>query len=340
MENLYSTFKKLRDRISPTKGDKNALALSSTSRKRKIASSEDNPFNDKTGTELKRAKAESASKKQATNFIRTRNLLRSMTKLKPELPEETVHEPDLKAEKEEIEVVDETAEAANTSGLPDDDEVPLEVLEDMHKLVERFPVLSTDYRLIDKIGEGTFSTVYKAEALNGTVKLGSDVWKSPPLKRGLVNEKTKKNKNPVVALKQIYVTSSPSRIHNELNLLYMLSGNSHVAPLLDVLRYQDQVVAILPFYKHSDFRDFYRDLPIKGIKKYMWELLQSLEFIHDKGIIHRDLKPTNFLYDPFKGKGVLVDFGLAEEVNTASQGKNTQCQSSIPQTGSTASQTC
>lgn len=322
MENLYSTFKKLRDRISPTKTEKNALAPApSTSRKRKIASSEDNPFNDKTGTELKRAKAESA-KKQATNFIRTRNLLRSMTKLKPEIPQETVDEPELKPEKEEMEGGDETTEAANTSGLPEDDEVPLEVLEDMHKLVERFPVLSTDYRLIDKIGEGTFSTVYKAEALNGTIKLGSDVWKSPPLKRGLVSEKSKKSKNPVVALKQIYVTSSPSRIHNELNLLYMLSGNSHVAPLLDVLRYQDQVVAILPFYKHSDFRDFYRDLPIKGIKKYLWELLHSLEFIHDKGIIHRDLKPTNFLYDPFKGKGVLVDFGLAEQVNTTSQGKN------------------
>lgn len=215
---------------------------------------------------------------------------------------------------------DDESKDANASAFPDDDEVSLEVLEDMHKLVERFPILSSDYRLIDKIGEGTFSTVYKAEALNGIVKLGSDLWKSPPLKKGSAVEK--KQKNPVVALKQIYVTSSPSRIHNELNLLYMLSGNSHVAPLLDVLRYQDQVVAILPFYKHSDFRDFYRDLPIKGIKKYMWELLQSLVFIHDKGIIHRDLKPTNFLYDPFKGKGVLVDFGLAEQENTSVLAKN------------------
>ncbi|ODV78070.1 kinase-like protein [Suhomyces tanzawaensis NRRL Y-17324] len=204
----------------------------------------------------------------------------------------------------------------------EEDEVSLEVLEDMSRLEKCFPELGIHYRLIDKIGEGTFSTVYKAECVTGTIRLDTEVWKSPPLKKNRGN-KVPKQKNALVALKQIYVTSSPNRIHNELNLLYMLSGNSHVAPLLDVLRYQDQVLAILPYYQHADFRDFYRDLPIKGIKKYLWEMFHALDFIHEKGVMHRDLKPTNFLYDPFKGRGVLVDFGLAEkEVKTTSKISN------------------
>lgn len=218
--------------------------------------------------------------------------------------------------KEHNHKIDAIHENINRLQDEDEDEVPLEVLEEMSKLEECFPILASNYRLIDKIGEGTFSTVYKAEAMNGTIKLGSQIWKSPPLKKMKKTIKSSKMKNPIVALKQIYVTSSPNRIHNELNLLYILTGNSHVAPLLDVLRYQDQVLAILPYYQHADFRDFYRDLPVKGIKKYLWELFQGLDFVHDKGVIHRDLKPTNFLYDPFKGKGVLVDFGLAEKVNT------------------------
>lgn len=209
--------------------------------------------------------------------------------------------------------------------VDEDQDITLEVLEEMHKLEQCFPILGERYRLINKIGEGTFSTVYKAAAMDGTVMLGSQMWKSPPLHRTTALKKSKSKKNPLVALKQIYVTSSPNRIHNELNLLYMLSGNSHVAPLLDILRFQDQVLAILPYYHHSDFRDFYRDLPIKGVKKYMLELLQGLEFVHSKGIIHRDLKPTNFLYDPFKGKGVLVDFGLAEKVSTSLSSRASNC---------------
>ncbi|OBA24354.1 kinase-like protein [Metschnikowia bicuspidata var. bicuspidata NRRL YB-4993] len=204
--------------------------------------------------------------------------------------------------------------AQEDAGLAGDDDVPLEVLEEMSRLEENFPVLAERYRLLDKIGEGTFSTVYKAEAMDGAVMLGSQLWKSPPLKQAAAARRREQKKRPLVALKQIYVTLSPNRIHNELQLLFMLSGNAHVAPLLDILRHQDQVLAILPYYQHADFRDFYRDLPVKGIKNYMWELLQGLEFMHSKAIIHRDLKPTNFLYDPFKGKGVLVDFGLAEKM--------------------------
>lgn len=192
----------------------------------------------------------------------------------------------------------------------EEEPVPEDVKYEMLTLIEMFPSLPEKYKLLDKIGEGTFSSVYKAEDLTGASKaiLGNSLWNSPSPKKG----KKAHKKNPVVALKRIYVTSSPQRIFNELQLLYSLSGCSNVAPLIDALRYEDQVIAVLPFYRHADFRDFYRDLPLEGIKFYMFELFKGLSFIHSKKILHRDIKPTNFLYDPFKKKGVLVDFGLAE----------------------------
>jgi cell division control protein 7 len=167
------------------------------------------------------------------------------------------------------------------------------IKQEIYSLNCSFPRLDSTYKIFSKIGEGTFSSVY--------------------LGQKIINKKENNSKrSPLVALKRIYVTSSPQRIYNELNLLYTLRGHENVAPLLDVLRYEDQVIAVLPYYQHSDFRDFYRDLPLFGIKTYMFELLKALEFIHSKDVIHRDIKPTNFLYNPFTRKGVLVDFGLAE----------------------------
>ncbi|SCU86115.1 LADA_0D12376g1_1 [Lachancea dasiensis] len=182
-------------------------------------------------------------------------------------------------------------------------EVPPEVVEEMQELATAVPGLKTRYKLLDKIGEGTFSSVYKAEDLTGSVikSFSRHFWDSG-----------NRQERRYVALKRIYVTSSPNRIYNELNLLYMLCGSTRVAPLCDALRHHDQVIAVLPWYRHEEFRNFYRDLPIKGIKKYLSELLQALSFVHSKGIIHRDIKPTNFLYNPQFGRGVLVDFGLAE----------------------------
>ncbi|QRG39380.1 hypothetical protein FDK38_003822 [Candidozyma auris] len=325
MEGLVTTFKKLRERVSPLKEvDENAsnLALLSTEsysdhhiKKRQSS----DPFDDRVSKRKSKPISSKSSSLRDSRFIRDENL-KSLSREKT--PSET--KPDEKKPEEHVETnVSEPAE--------DDENIPLEVLEEMHKLEESFPVLAEKYRLIDKIGEGTFSTVYKAEAVNGAVLLGSQMWKSPPLQKvPSKRSKKPKRKNPLVALKQIYVTSSPNRIYNELNLLYMLSGNSHVAPLLDILRLHDQVLAILPYYQHADFRDFYRDIPIKGIKKYMWELFQGLEFVHSKGIMHRDLKPTNFLYDPFKGKGVLVDFGLAEKMPSAYSSSNSRSANTCP----------
>lgn len=340
MENIYSTLRKLRERVSPTKYrdvSANASDTAPASRKRKN-SSDDDPFNDKSSKGIKAINRNSTTfyTPNATEvsiqspFIRNVNLAKAKSLVissnvssDAEVLFSQLEVVTGANEKQEGDKPKKKMKKQDKQQQEEEDEVPLEVLEEMNKLEECFPVLATNYRLIDKIGEGTFSTVYKAEAMGGTVKLGSQIWKSPPLKK--INSSIKqvsKKKNPIVALKQIYVTSSPNRIYNELNLLYILTGNSHVAPLLDVLRYQDQVLAILPYYQHSDFRDFYRDLPIKGIKKYLWELFQGLDFVHSKGVIHRDLKPTNFLYDPFKGKGVLVDFGLAEKVSIPLSSRN------------------
>jgi cell division control protein 7 len=85
-----------------------------------------------------------------------------------------------------------------------------------------------------------------------------------------------------------------------------------VCPLITAFRATDQVVAILPYFRHSDFRAYFRDMTITDMAIYFRSLFTALKSVHEHKILHRDIKPTNFLYDPATQHGVLVDFGLAE----------------------------
>ncbi|RJE26659.1 cell cycle protein kinase [Aspergillus sclerotialis] len=201
------------------------------------------------------------------------------------------------------------------------------VKEDMKKLEDSFRGISDRFRLVDRIGEGTFSTVYKAEDLlydhyqndwDMFQNDDSNSWVDPPAKRRRVEDRrgrsmpTKRSRPRYVALKKIYVTSSPVRIQNELELLHDLRGCRSVCPLITAFRHQDQVVAVLPFFPHTDFRIQYRTFMVADMRHYFRSLFTALHSVHKHDIIHRDIKPTNFLYNPDIREGVLVDFGLAE----------------------------
>ena len=122
----------------------------------------------------------------------------------------------------------------------------------------------------------------------------------------------RRRKPKYVAIKKIYVTSSPSRILNELELLHDLRSCPSVCPLITAFRSTDQVVAILPYFRHADFREYFRKMTVPDMSIYLRSLFTALSFVHARNILHRDIKPTNFLYDPATQRGVLVDFGLAE----------------------------
>ncbi|TKA78895.1 hypothetical protein B0A49_01660 [Cryomyces minteri] len=228
------------------------------------------------------------------------------------------------SEEDTEEAMDESRGPLEESGCTrsDDSEEELEdyVQEDILKFEDSFRGITKRYRLINRIGEGTFSTVYKAEDLHyhlykndwDTEEREESKWSPPPAK----GRPIRRPKPRYVAIKKIYVTSSPLRILNELELLHDLKESDSVCPLITAFRHHDQVIAILPYFQHRDFREYFRDFTVPEMRQYFHSLFTALKAVHEHKILHRDIKPTNFLYSPTRARGVLVDFGLAEREGT------------------------
>lgn len=170
------------------------------------------------------------------------------------------------------------------------------------------------YEIVDKLGEGTFSSVYKAIDLHLDLYANDEWFRSNTTR---ITARPPRKGAVYVALKRIYVTSSTSRILNELEIMESLRGLPYLAFLITAFRTADQVVAVMPYTRHTEFRDYYRIMPLSDLPCYFYCLFSALAEMHRLGIIHRDVKPANFLYDPRTGYGTLCDFGLAERLEQA-----------------------
>jgi len=133
------------------------------------------------------------------------------------------------------------------------EEIELEIAD----LEEAVPAITQDYKLIDRLGTGTFSSVYKAIDLGYHTKWDNRVWHGlQPAASFAFHQSAPRppSAKVFVAVKRIYVTSNPERIRNEISILETCRGARHVSQLITAFRHEDQVVAILPYHPHEDFR--------------------------------------------------------------------------------------
>ncbi|KAL9845916.1 cell division cycle 7-related protein kinase isoform 3-T3 [Geothlypis trichas] len=162
------------------------------------------------------------------------------------------------------------------------------VKKDIEKLYEAVPQLVNVFKIKEKIGEGTFSSVYLATA---------------QLQTGYEEK---------MALKHLIPTSHPLRIAAELQCLTVAGGQDNVMGVKYCFRKNDHVVIVMPYLEHESFLDILNSLSFEEVREYMFNLFQALRRIHHFGIVHRDVKPSNFLYNRQLKKYALVDFGLAQ----------------------------
>lgn len=132
-----------------------------------------------------------------------------------------------------------------------------EIEEEIKDLMENVPQLQNDYRIVDRLGTGTFSSVYKAVDLHYHTKWDNTPWHGhhPPSSSAYYQSVHRPPGSKVfVAIKRIYVTSSPERIKNEVSIMIDCLNCRHVSQLITATRHLDQVVLIMPYQRNEDFR--------------------------------------------------------------------------------------
>jgi serine/threonine protein kinase len=158
------------------------------------------------------------------------------------------------------------------------------------------------YRKIEKVGEGTYGKVYKAEDT--------------------------RNKS-IIALKKIRLDQHddgiPSTSIREISLLKELD-HPNVVRLHDVIHTKKQLYLVFEFLEEDlkKYLDNIRrqlrteqkpySLDPMIIKSFVYQLVKAISFCHSRRILHRDLKPQNLLIE--NGVVKLADFGLARAYNT------------------------
>jgi serine/threonine protein kinase len=150
-----------------------------------------------------------------------------------------------------------------------------------------------DYRVLGKVGEGAFGTVFRARDRTGTE----------------------------VALKRIRVRDVrelPTNAVREMNALRRVS-HPNVVPLLGVHTHGSNIVLVMPF-ESSSLASLLaqRDLPLcdEHASTLGRMLFCGLCAIHSDGLLHRDIKPHNLLLSA-SGMLRIADFGQARLLPTA-----------------------
>lgn len=153
------------------------------------------------------------------------------------------------------------------------------------------------YRLVSKIGEGTFSEVLKAQ----NIKTGSY--------------------NAIKCMKSSFDSIEQVNNLREIQALRRLSPHPHVIDLEEVFFDKPTGRLALVFeLMHANLYEIIRGrrryLNPELVRSYIFQLLKALEHMHRRGIFHRDIKPENILTSIGKrhGSGVgeelkLADFG-------------------------------
>ena len=181
-----------------------------------------------------------------------------------------------------------------------------------------------EWKIVEKIGEGSFGKVYKARRTEqGKTFYSAIKVITIPSNAGELSSVRSENSDEQSVKEYFY--SLVEECIQEVNTMEYFRGNSHVVSVEDykVMEYLDDIgwdIYIRMEYLTS-FLDYCagRALTEEDVIHLGIDLCKALEYCQCQNIIHRDIKPENIFVSRF-GEFKLGDFGIARELDRTMSG--------------------
>ena len=156
-------------------------------------------------------------------------------------------------------------------------------------------IIANKYKIVKEIGQGAFGKVYKGE-----------------------NIRTKEH----VAIKVEKVNGDIKSLKYETQIYQAITSGQKVKGFMQVKWFglvNDYYFMVMPLLGDtlSSFKQSFleKKMHLTTILSFGQQMVQRLQYIHEKGFIHRDVKPDNFLFDlnTDVNNMYLVDFGFCKQ---------------------------
>lgn len=155
-------------------------------------------------------------------------------------------------------------------------------------------LIANSYAKVEKVGEGTYASVFLARSINTGQKVAIKKIKIVSNENGM----------DVTAIREVKFLKELNH-SNVIKLVDVFSSGSRSPSLNLVLEFLDTNLEAL-------IKDRTLIFTQADIKSWMAMLCRGLEYCHRYWVLHRDLKPNNLLISP-QGELKIADFGLARE---------------------------
>merc|ERR1719373_1249148 len=164
------------------------------------------------------------------------------------------------------------------------------------------------YKIVDKVGEGTYGEVYKA-----TPPPEMDIEAGELLALKKVRLENEKEGFPITAVREIKIL----RQLKHKNIIKLREIVTDKQEAVDFRKDKGSFYLVFDFMEHdlmglldSGLAEFTKEMNAS----IMRQLLDGLAYCHDRNFLHRDIKCSNILVNN-KGQVKLADFGLARLYN-------------------------